>query len=94
MVKELVPIVLSCAVWGRQLAGSPVLIECDNSRVVAAVNKHYTREQKAMHLLQSLWFFATYFDIDVKCKHIAGVNNSTADHLSRGNLHSSFYLHP
>ena len=44
MVKELVLIVLSCAVWGRQLAGSPVLIECDNSSVVAAVNKHYTRE--------------------------------------------------
>ena len=94
MVKELVPIVLSCAVWGRQLAGSQVLIECDNSSVVAAVNKHYTREQKAMHLLRSLWFFVAYFDIDVKCKHIAGVNNTTADHLSRGNLHSFFYLHP
>ena len=27
-----------------------------------------------------------YIDIDVKCKHIAGVNNTTADHLSRNNL--------
>ena len=74
MAKELVPIVLSCVAWGRQLAGRHVLIECDNSSVVAAVNKHYTKEQKAMHLLQSLWCFVTYFDIDVKCKHIAGVN--------------------
>ena len=94
MVKELVPIVLSCAVWGKQLAGGRVLIECDNSSVVAAVNKHYAREQKVMHLLRSLWFFVAHFDIDVKCKHIAGVNNSTADYLSRGNLHSFFHLHP
>ena len=34
------------------------------------------------------------FDIDVKCKHIAGVNNNTADYLSCGNLHSFFHLHP
>lgn len=88
MVKELVPIVLSCEVWGRQLAGGWVLIECDNSSVVVAVNKHYAR------LLRSLWFFVAYFDIDVRCKHIAGVNNSTADHLSHGNLHSFFHLHP
>jgi len=38
-------------------------------------------------------FFA-HFDIDIKCKHIAGVNNSTAEHLSHGNLHSLFCLKP
>ena len=42
---------LSCAVWRRQLAGNRVLIECDNSSAVARVNKHYTKEQVAMHLL-------------------------------------------
>ena len=71
-----------------------VPFECDNSSVFAAVNRHYSKEQIAMHLLRSLWFFVAYFDIDIKCKHIAGVNNSTADHLSRGNLHSFFCLHP
>ena len=94
MVKKLVPIVLSCGVWGKQLARSQVLIECDNSSVVVAINNRYTREQTAMRLLRSLWFFVSHFDIDIKCKHIAGVNNSTADYLSRGNLHSFFYLHP
>ena len=94
MVKELVPIVLSCGVWGRQLAESQVLFECDNSSVVDAVNNHYTKEQTAMHLLRSLWFFVAHFNIDVRCKHIARVNNSTADHFSHGNLHSFFSLHP
>ena len=41
---------------GRRLARSRVLIECDNSSVVAAVNKHYTKEKVAMHLLRSLIF--------------------------------------
>ena len=94
MIKELVPIVLSCAVWGRKLAGNRVLVECDNSSVVIVVNKHYTRDQMAMHLLRSLWFFVAHFDIDLKCKHIAGVDNSTGDQLSRNNLHLFFHLHP
>ena len=94
MVKELAPIVLGCAVWGKALAGTRVLFESDNSNVVQAVNKHYTKEPTAMHLLHSLWFFVAYFDIDVKCKHIAGLTNTTADHLSCGHLHSFFYLHP
>jgi len=72
MVKGLVPIVLSCAIWGRKLAGSKVFFECDNSSVVAADNRHYAKEQTAMHFLRSLWFFVAHFDIDVKCKHIAG----------------------
>ena len=32
--------------------------------------------------------------VDLKCKHIAGVNNTTADYLSCNNLHSFFSLHP
>jgi len=47
-----------------------------------------------MHLLWGLWFFVAYFDIDIKCRHIAGVANRTADYLSRGNLHLFFSLHP
>ena len=57
MVKELVSIVLSCAIWGWKLAGSKVLL---NVTILV--------------LLPLL--------ID------------TTDHLSRGNLHSFFCLHP
>ena len=47
-----------------------------------------------MQLLRSLCFFVAHFDIDLKWKHIAGVNNTTADYLSCSNLHSFFPLHP
>ena len=39
MAKELVPIVLSCVVWGREMVWKVVLFQCDNIGVVAAVKK-------------------------------------------------------
>ena len=62
--------------------------------IVAAVSKQNTKEQASMHLLRRLRFFVAYFDIDLKCKRTAGVNNTTADYLSRNNLHSFLSLHP
>jgi len=39
-------------------------------------------------------FFVAYFDIDVRSRHIAGVHNCTADHLSCNNLRAFFCVHP
>ena len=39
MAKELLPIILSTAIWGPLLAGHKVLYQCDNSSVVAAICK-------------------------------------------------------
>jgi len=57
MVKELVPIVLSCAIWGPLLPKQSVEFKCDNSSPVVAINKGSTKEPMVMHLLQRLWFF-------------------------------------
>lgn len=83
MAKEMVPIVLSCAVWGRQLSYKTVLFQCDNTGIVAAVKKGTAREDLVMHLLRSLCFFVAHFDISVSIEHIAGAANQTADQLSR-----------
>ena len=37
-LKELLPVVLACAVWGRQWYRSIVTVHCDNTGAVAAVN--------------------------------------------------------
>ena len=37
MARELVPIVLSCAVWGPRMAHKSVCFQCDNTGVVAAI---------------------------------------------------------
>ena len=90
MAKELVPIVLSCALWGPQLVRHAVLFRCDNSSVVAAIRKGAAKEPIVMHLLRCLWFFTAYYNISLLCEHIAGVANELADHISRCNLTSFF----
>ena len=72
MAKEMVPTVLSRAVWGCQLAHKTVLFQCDNTGVVAAVKKGTAKEELVMHLQHSLWFFVAHFDISVSIEHIAG----------------------
>ena len=86
MAKELVPIVISCAVWGPYFAHKTVLFLCDNISVVNVVAKGYSRNKTVMHLLKSLWFFAATFDINIVSQHIPGVVNIPADMLSRSNL--------
>ena len=44
MAKELVPIVISCAIWGPLLAGHRVLCQCDNQSLVISINKGYSRD--------------------------------------------------
>ena len=94
MVKELDPILISCAIWGPLLARKSVLFKCDNTGVVAVIRKGSAREPLVMHLLRTLWFFVAHFDINVRIEHIAGVLNGAADTLSRDNMHQFFLLHP
>ena len=83
MAKELVPIVLSCAMWGPLLSGSKVQFKCDNSGVVDSINKGSSKEPLVMHLLRCLWFFSAYFGFTIVACHIPGVLNTAADQLSR-----------
>ena len=83
MEKELVPIVLSCAVWGSLPSDSRVEFKCDNSSVVYSINKGSSKEPLVMYLLRCLWFFAAYFDIKITASHIPGMLNTAADKLSR-----------
>lgn len=72
MAKELVPRALSCAVWGSQLVHSAVLFQCDNTGVVAAVQKGTAKDDLVMHLLRCLWLFTAHYDVTIIMEHIAG----------------------
>ena len=54
--QELLPIVLSCVVWGRHWVGRVVEVHCDNTRVVAVLNAGHSRVPRIMHLLRCLFF--------------------------------------
>ena len=96
MAKELVPIVLSCAVWGSLLNRKTVLFQCDNTSVyvVAAVQNGSAKEAKVSYLLRVLWFFTAVFRINFRIEHISYISNSAADDLSCFNMQSCFGSNP
>ena len=85
-LKELVPVVLACAVWGRQWSDCMVVVHCDNEGAVAAINSGYSRVAPIMHLLRCLFFIRARRGVAVKAVHIPGRLNTVADAISRDNL--------
>ena len=83
MAKELVPIVLSCAVWGPLLPRKILEFKCDNQGLVEAINKGSSKEPVVMHLLRCLWFFSAFFEITIRAAYISGALNTATDKLSR-----------
>ena len=84
--KELVPIVVAVAMWGRLWRNSHVLILCDNLAVVMVLRARTCKDAIMMHLLRSLHFFLAKWDIALTSQHIPGVTNHAADALSRNNM--------
>ena len=84
-IKELLPVVVGIAMWGSKWQGKTVRCRCDNAAVVAILNSGSSKDDRAMHLLRSLFFFLAIYDVSVFAEHIAGVENRAADALSRGN---------
>ena len=91
MAKELIPILLSSAVWGPQPFKCTILFQSNNLSLVRAIAKGSSKDPNVMQLLRSLWFFVALFNIEVRVEHILGCYNCIADHLSRNNLQSFFY---
>ena len=94
MAKELVPIIISCAVWGPILQKSSAEFHCDNQGLVAAINKGSSKDTMVMHLLRCLWFFTAAFDINITATHISGKSNNAADMLSRNQAAKFLETHP
>ena len=93
MAKEMVPIVLSCSVWGPLVTRNAVLFECDDCSMVATLLNGTAKNNTVMHLLCVLWFFIAHYDIELLPKHIPAVATCTADHLSLDKMQCFFLIY-
>ena len=93
-VKELVPIVMAAAIWGREWCGRVVRFRCDNEAVVSVINSLYSSDPTIMHLLRCLFLFAALGAFWFDAFHVPGRMNRVADAISRGKtqLLESFFL--
>ena len=84
-VKELLSIVVACAMWGRRWPGCSVRILCDNAAIIRAGT---SKDSFVMHLLRCLFFFTARYQLMLLPKHLPGRENVAADYLSRDALSS------
>ena len=87
MVKELVPIVVAVALWGKLWSGTSVMCRCDNQAVVAVITSRTSHDKRVMHLLRCLFFLEASSDCHLVASHIPGRHNELADDLSRNHLY-------
>ena len=84
--KEMVPVVISVAVWGQQWVGHTLLVRSDNMAVVQALTVGTARDPLLMHLLRCMHFFTASHQIGIQARHLPGALNIAADALSRDNM--------
>ena len=92
--KELIPVVLAVAIWGRHWAKKSIRILSDNSTVVSAINSNTSRVPDMAHLLRCLAFLQAHFQGQISAGHIPGIHNTAADAISRNNKSQFLSLCP
>ncbi len=93
-VKELLPIILVCALWGNRWQGGTIRCRTDNAAVVAMINRGISKNSLATHLLRSLFSFVARFNLFLQAEHVPRRLNVAADGLSRDNLSLFFQQVP
>ena len=83
---EMLAYVFAAATWGASWAGKKITLRSDATTVVAAVNARTSRAPATACLLRHLSTLSARHGFDVRCLHVAGVDNGAADALSRQDI--------
>jgi hypothetical protein len=85
-VKETMTSLLALYRWAPFFTNCAVVLHTDNMCTKAIINNGACRNELLMVHLRNLFWLSQVFNFTVKCLHLPGVNNITADAFSR--LHS------
>ena len=72
-VKEMIPIIASCIVWGHDWRGKHILAKCDNESTVHVIKHHSCKDETLMHMLRCLFFIEAHFGFTLVAEHIPGM---------------------
>lgn len=81
--KELYAICAALSAWAYKLSSKNILFHCDNMSVVHILTTGTSKCNHIMSLVRYLFYVCATHNIMLRVVHIAGVDNSIADSLSR-----------
>ena len=92
-IKELVPVVIAAAIWGRHWFRLHIRFHSDNMAVVSTLDRRSAGQPLAIHLLRCFYFYSALYQFEYSIEHVPGELNTVADALSRNNMtvFSSFF---
>ena len=85
-VKELVPVVVTAALYDRSWYRQCICFHTDNMGVVGFLQRWSLGNPRAHNLLRCLYFYTALYQFDYSVEHIPGTLNTVADTLSRNNV--------
>ena len=92
-MKELLPIELARAIWGKYWKGQRLVCHCGNAAVVAIINSGSSKKTMAMYLMRSLFSVSAHYKSAVSARFVPHSSNQLADALSRNNADHFLSLH-
>ena len=92
--KELLPIMISAAIWGPTWHGTVVRFKSDNQVVATALTSRSAHDPHLSHLLRCLFFLEAYFQFEHQAQHLAGRLNTAANALLRNRAADYFRIFP
>ena len=73
--KEMIPIIVAAALWGKSWSGKHICFHSDNMAVVAVLTKRSAKDDHLLGLLRCLFFYAPYYKFHYSALHIPGIHN-------------------
>ena len=92
--REMWAVLMALISFRQEVAGKTIQIRSDNITTVAYLNRMGGPRQGLNQIATAIWAEALHNHVSISCCHIAGIDNTGADHLSRLHDRHEWQLNP
>ena len=81
-ILEIYPIYVLISMFGNKLQNSRIMFHCDNEAVVPILNSQTSKNKIIMSIVRKIVLVLLKYNLQMKVKHIPGINNTLCDAIS------------
>ena len=88
--KVLLAVLLACIIWKDQFTRKRLVINLDNSTVVAEINHGHSKNELRQCMLLEIWVISAMYNFELKALHVPSEANFISDRISCWQLGPSY----